>query len=207
MNKRNKYYLWMILLLLFLCVGCGNSNIGNTEESNHTGKVEETQETEFYVEIVDAKEVLVKTWESYAEEDRFEIMGGHFDSAVMGMPEKYDLTQVTDLVQMYCVPEAQIENLDDGATMIDLYNAGRFMASAFHVNDGANVDEVVSQMHTQIMENQWHGEKPQKLMIVKIDEQYVISVWGRESLVDKFREKLESVYQEMIVVMVEEKNF
>lgn len=204
MKKRNKCLWCVVLMCIYLCVGCGNSSVDNTEGSQTTEETQET-ESEFYIEIVDAKEILTKTWDSYTNEERFEIMGGHFASALIGMPEKFDLTQVTDLSQMYCVPEAQIENLDDGATMIDLYNAGRFMAGAFHVIAGADAEMFATEMRTQILENQWHGEKPEKLLILKIDEQYVIPVWGREVLVDEFKEKIEAIYQEMIVVVVEEK--
>ena len=42
-------------------------------------------------------------------------------------------------------------------------------------------------------------------LVVKIDEQYVISVCGRELLVDQFKQKLEAVYQEMVMVMIEER--
>lgn len=178
----------------------------NTESTQRTEESQET-ESEFYIEITDATEILTKAWDMYAQEDRFEIMGGHFETAVVGLPAEYDLTQTTDLVQMYCVPEDHVENLDDVATMVDLYNSGRFMAGVYHVTDSKFVNELAEGIQLQVVENEWHGEKPEKLLVVKIDEQYVVSVSGRASLVNEFKQKLEAVYQEMVTVMIEENFF
>ena len=194
----------LALTMLLVGTGCGNSSVENTQESQVSEEIQET-ETEFHIEITDATEILTKTWEQYAVEERFTIMGGHFETAVIDMPAKYDLTQTTDLALMYCVPESQITMIDDAATMIDLYNAGRFMAGAYHVTDADGVKDFAAGIQTQILENQWHGEKPEKLLIVNIDAQYVVAVCGRETLVDEYKQKLEAVYQEMVIVMVQER--
>ena len=207
MNIRKVLLIYgLAMTMLFLSVGCGNGNVDNTQENLETEETQET-ESEFYIEITDAAEILNKAWELYAEADRFDIMGGHFASSVMEMPAKYDLEQTIDLTQMYCVPEDQIAKLDDAATMIDLYNAGRFTAGAFHITDAEGVNTFCEEMKTQVVENEWHGEKPEKLLIVKVDENYVVTVFGRESLVNEFKQKLEAVYQEMIKTVVEEKDF
>lgn len=204
MHLRKNIIYGVVLLCILAGTGCGNSSIDNTQESQMSEEIQET-ETEFYIEIADATEILTKTWEQYAVEERFDIMGGHFETAVINMPAKYDLTQITDLTLMYCVPESQMPVLDDAATMIDLYNAGRFMAGAYHVTDADSVKDFVVGIQTQVLENQWHGEVPEKLLIVNIDARYVVTVCGRESLVDEFKQKMESIYQEMVIVMVEEK--
>jgi len=189
-------------------VGCGN-NAPEKDDTELMQGTEETQETEteFRVEIADAEDILLKTWNAYKTEDHFKIMGGHFTSAVVGLPAKYDLTQTTDLVQMYCFPENQIETIDDAATMIDLYNAARFTAGVYHISDVASVQSVVDEIKNQVSANEWHGEKPEKLYVIKVDEQYVVSVYGREPLVELFKQKLVSVYQTMVEVVIEEKLF
>ncbi|MBQ2901380.1 MAG: hypothetical protein IJE49_05980 [Agathobacter sp.] len=197
-------YVLVLMMLLLVGVGCGNSNVNNTQGMPETEEFKET-ESEFYMEIADATEILTKTWEMYAQEERFAIMGGHFETAVIDMPAKYDLTQTMDLTQMYCIPESQVGAIDDAATMIDLYNAGRFMVGAFHVTVAENARDFAIGIQSQVLGNQWHGEKPEKILVVKIDEQYVISVCGRELLVDQFKQKLEAVYQEMVMVMIEER--
>ena len=181
-NGRKQVLLFLICgLLIFTLSACGAEANGNSEMPSETQQTQETEETEseFYIEIADATEILTKTWDMYAVEDRFAVMGGHFESAVLDAPAKYDLTQTTDLIQMYCVPEAQLQAIDDAATMIDFYNAGRFTATAFHVINIEGVQDTAAGIKTQVMENQWHGETPEKVLIMQIDEQYVVTVYGR----------------------------
>ena len=195
-------------------VACGADTVGknNTESTQRTEEVQETEtqteietETEIKIEIVDAEDILRKVWYEYKTGELFKIMGGHFSSVVIGMPAKYDLTQTVDLVQMYCVPENHLSVLDDAATIIDLNNAARFTAGAYHVTSVENIQSMADDIKKQVMENQWHGEKPEKLLVVKVDEQYVLSIYGRESYVDKFKQKLESVYQKITEIIIEEK--
>jgi len=206
--KLKRYLLYIMLICIMFLVGCGN-NAPEKDDTELMQGTEETQETEteFRVEIADAEDILLKTWNAYKTEDHFKIMGGHFTSAVVGLPAKYDLTQTTDLVQMYCFPENQIETIDDAATMIDLYNAARFTAGVYHISDVASVQSVVDEIKNQVSANEWHGEKPEKLYVIKVDEQYVVSVYGREPLVELFKQKLVSVYQTMVEVVIEEKLF
>ena len=63
----------------------------------------------------------------------------------------------------------------------------------------------IEAVKAQVYVNQWHGETPKKLMIMKIDEQYVVAVFGREPLVNEFKLNMESVYKTMIEVVVNEK--
>lgn len=209
-TRKNRKWLILITVGILACnvIGCGTSGVG----SEHTGTTQGTEsvietESEFHIEILDAEDILLKTWTAYKSEERFEIMGGHFSSALIGLPAKYDLEQSVDLVQMYCFPEKYLSVVDDVATMVDLFNAARFSVSVYHVTDVETMQSVAEDTKTQVRENEWHGEKPEKLFIINIDDQYVVSVYGREQLVNEFKQKLESVYKKMTEVMVEEKLF
>ena len=205
--KRSFITVGLSVLMLNL-FACGNNDVikENTEDSQSSEIIQES-ESEVKIEIVDAADILVKTWNTYKTGERFEIMGGHFSSVLIGLHAKYDLTQSTDLVQMYCFPENQLAIVDDAATMIDFYNAARFTAGAYHVTDANQMQSMAEDIKKQVLENTWHGEKPEKLYVIKIEDQYVISVYGHENLVDVFKLKLESVYPKMTEVVVEEKLF
>lgn len=209
--KLNKFWICIIATVVMLaCVACGDTQTGNTNTEGSSSEVTENtepteeKEPEFYIEIANAEEILTKTWDVYTEETRFDIMGGHFYSAKIGVPAKYDLTETVDMEEMFCVPEIEGKKVDNAATMVDLFNAARFTAGAFHIKDGENVDEFIKAVKNQVYINQWHGETPKKLMIMKIDEQYVVSVFGREALVNEFKLNLESIYQTMVEVEVSE---
>lgn len=192
--------------MILVCVACGNSQTGNTENSQM-----ET-ESEKVIEIADANDILTKVWDTYEDEDsdgnmyndKFAVMGGHFDSAVMDKPAKYDLTQTSDLALMYCVPEIAISMIDDAATIVHLMKASTFTAGAYHVTDVANVQTVVDGIKTQTLGNQWLGGFPDELLIVKVDEQYVVSVYGTTEVVENFKEALSVVYGKQVTILMEE---
>ena len=176
--KRKSLLLLLAGTMILSCVACGSNQTGNTENNKET-------ETEKKVEIADANDILTKVWDTYEIEDtdgnmyndRFALMGGHFDSAVMDMPAKYDLTKTGDLELMYCVPQDVILMIDDAATMVHLMRASTFTAGAYHVTDVSNVKSVVEGIKTQTLGNQWLGGFPDRHIIAVIDEQYVVAAF------------------------------
>lgn len=208
MYTKLKRYIWcfLIVLLIFVCSACGSKQAGNT-------KYEQETETKKEIEIIDAKDILTTVWGEYEStdtdgnlyNDQFDVMGGHFTASVIGQPEKYDLTKINDLTQMYCIPKDSVVEMDDVATMIDLYNASRFTVSSIHVLDKQNLDAIVSAIHSQVLLNQWHSDRPEKLAIIKVKEHYVVSIYGKKELVNEFKEMLINKYSTVVDVVVEEK--
>lgn len=207
MITRGKMFLVLLLAgtMMLSATACGNSQTGNTENTQET-------ETEKPIEIVDATDLLTKVWEQYEVvdtdgnmyNDRFDVMGGHFESAVMNMPAKYDLTKTSDLTLMYCVPETAISMIDDAGTIVHLMKASTFTAGAYHVTDEANVQEVVNGIKTQTLGNQWLGGFPDKHLIVVIDEQYVVSAYGTEEVVLNFEKVIKDLFKARVSVQVNE---
>ncbi len=203
---RNVLYMLVAVFVLFSCAACGKTQIIDTENSQET-------ETEVIVEITDAVDILNKVWAQYemidtdgnVNNDRFDVMGGHYETAVMHAPGKYDLNKVEELEEMYCIPTDCILELDDAATMIDLYNAGRFTVTAVHVTNSENLQNIVEGIHSQVVSNQWHGEVPEKLLIFELDGEYAVVVYGRESLVNEFQKILKETYSKQAIVVVEQK--
>ena len=200
---------WVLLLagvLMLSVCACGSNPTGNKENTKET-------ETEKEVEIVDATDILTKVWNEYEAvdtdgnmyNDRFDVMGGHFESAVMNMPAKYDLTKTSDLELMYCVPETVIPMIDDAGTIVHLMKASTFTAGAYHVTDVANVKTVVEGIKTQTLGNQWLGGFPDKLVMAIINEQYIVSVYGAEEVVDNFEMVLSDIYGKQMQIITKEK--
>ena len=195
MNKKKIVCLLLAFLLILTCASCGKEQ---------TDKGENTQETEseVEVEIVDATDILLKVWSEYS--NPFDIMGGHFESYVLGAPAKYDLSKAEDLEKTFCIPSSYVLEITDVATMVDLYNAARFTASAVHVTNTENIQMFIDAVKTQVLSNAWHGETPESLVIVELEEGYVVVVYGRENLVDEFKTILLDVYAKKANVVVEE---
>lgn len=209
-NKNRKFLLFCIIgSLLLSLVACTNQPVSNTENGKNT---EVESESEKKVEIADANDILTKVWDTYEMEDsdgnmyndRFSIMGGHFESSVMDMPAKYDLTEVSDLEVMYCVPQNVVSMIDDGATMVHLMRANTFTAGVYHVTEKTNVESVVKAIKTQLSEKRWLDGVPDRHVIGVIDDQYVIAFWGTEEVVANFEKELKSIYGKLLSIEINE---
>lgn len=181
MKMKRLLLLILSLCAIFLCVACEKPQ-ANKEET-------ETEK----IEILDATDILLKVWSNLKIEN-IEVMGGHYSDPAMGNPAKYDLSQVADLSLMYCVPEQFISQIDDASTMVDLYNAARFTAVSIHLTENSSQEQLVEAMKQQILQNEWHGESPEKILVIGIEDEYVVSVYGRKEIVDEFEKVLKKIY-------------
>lgn len=186
--------------MMFTCVACG----GNGEDAGNNG-------SETKVEITDANEILTKAWEEYnaaaSDDMKFMIGGGNMETAVMDAPAKYDPTleyAEDTLVMSYCIPADAIAMTDDIATMMNMMMANNFTAAAYHVTDAANVQTVVDGIKNTTINNQWMCGMPEKLIVVTVGEDYVVSAFGIGAIVDTFKTAITTVYGDAAVVAVEE---
>lgn len=186
-----KRFLTVVLavVMVFGCVACG------------AGSKEETQTP---VEVTDATELLTKVWETYGEEEKFFVMGGHFEAPVDNEPGAYDLTKAEDLMISFCIPTDAIAMVDDAATIMHAMNANNFSAAAYHVTDAANMQTIIDGIKEQTMNNQWLCGFPEKLIVVMVGDEYLVSAFGAADIVDNFEGKLEEVYGDAVVISVEE---
>ena len=198
----------MKFLKVYKLYKCGN----NQQADANATEFETEMETEVMIPIADANNILNKVWDNYESvdtdgnmyNDKFSVMGGHFESAVMDMPGKYDLTQTSDLELMYCVPASVVSMIDDAATMVHLMKASTITVGAYHIADSANVQTVVEGIKQQTLGNQWLGGFPDDLVIVRIDDQYVVSIVGNAEVVDVFYEEMLEIYGKQVTVLVKE---
>ena len=196
----------LCMMCALLCfTACGNNlKDNNTENDNNSEMIESEsmQESEAKIEIVDATELLTKAWELY--ETPFDVMGGHFTSPVMGAPAKYDLSMVEDLTKMYCVPLSEGYTIDDAATLVDFYNAVRFTMGAFHVTEVGDSQELACAIKAQVYANEWYGKMPEQLLIMEINHEYVVAMYGNAQILGQMRQNLESIYDKSTSVLIEE---
>ena len=185
--------------MMFTCVACGGN--GGNADNNDAVKVE----------ITDANEILTKAWEEYnasaSDDMKFPIYGGNMETAVMDAPAKYDTTleyAEDTLLMSYCIPVESIAMTDDIATMMNMMMANNFTSAAYHVADAANVETVVSSIKDATLNNQWMCGFPEKLIVVTVGENYVVSAFGNGAVIDAFKAALTTVYGDAAVVSVEE---
>lgn len=191
--------LLLVAVMALTCVACGGNNGGNAG-GNGSYK--------------DATELLTNAWNEYnntVEEDlKFSVGGGNienFELIVMDAPGKCD-TSLTDakevLSSSFCIPVETIDLTDDVANMMNMMMANNFSAAAYHVTDAANVEKVISDIKDATLGNRWMCGFPEKLIIVTVGEDYVVSAFGNGMVIDAFKDALTSVYGSAAVVSVEE---
>lgn len=187
------------LLVGIMVLGCAGCSDGSADGAG----TENEKDTEVKIEITDANDILTKAWEKY-EANKFEIMGGHFESAAEGSPNTYDLSKKEDLEQMYCVPVDVSSMIHDAATMVDMMKASAFTAGAYHVADVENVQSVIDGIKAATLANDWQGNPPEILLIVTVSDNYVVSAFGDAEVVNVFKNALVSIYGNEVVVAEEE---
>lgn len=195
--------LLLVAVMTFTFVACGNAESGDNKETsgNEAAKVE----------IADANEILTKTWEEYkasaGQDLQFPIGGGYGDNMVMDAPAKFDVAaeDAKDmLIYSFCVPEETVGKIDDVATMMNMMMANNFTCGAYHVADAANVESVIADIKDATLNNQWMCGFPEKLIIVTVGDDYVVSAFGNGMVMDAFKTAITTVYGDAAVFSVEE---
>ena len=185
------------------CVACSN-NDNNKDDNKENNKQE--------VSITDANEILTTVWDKFEDEDsdgdmyndKFAVIGGHFENPVDMAPGKYDVSKAEDLEFNLCVPQDAIAKIDDAASMIHMMNANTFTAGAFHVKEAADVTAFVDEVKERTVGNQWMCGFPDQLLIVTIGDNYVVSAFGNADTIKAFKTVLMDEYADAAKVAVEE---
>lgn len=175
----------IIAMLLVLTMAMGLVACGNNGGASTTATT-----TEAVKGPASALEILETVWNSYAEEEKFPTMGGDVNNMVDGAPGKYDLADA-GLTSTLLVPEDQIANVDEAASLVNAMMLNNFTCGAFHVKGDAKA--FAEAMHTAITSNRWMCGMPEKLLIAVIGE-YVVAAFGINDFMTTFEAKLTAAY-------------
>ena len=85
-------------------------------------------------------------------------------------------------------PSGDVSLIDGAASLVHMMNLNTFTCGAFHVSDAGNVSTVAADIRSAVQGKQWMCGFPERLVILT-SGQYVVSVYGNESLVNTFRDK------------------
>lgn len=173
-------------VMVFGCVACGAA------------------ETKEPLTVESAQVLLTNVWDTYGEDEKFFAMGGHFEAPVDNAPGSYDVSKVEDLSISFCIPTEAVAMVDDAATIMHAMNANNFSAAAYHVTDAANMQTIIDGIKEQTLNNQWICGFPEKLIIVTVGDDYLVTAFGAADIVDNFNAKLASQYEGYVTVSVEE---
>ena len=165
---------------------CGSKNDGNANGGDS--------------QPADALALLNTVWSSYADDDKFAVVGGDYDETNMteDAPGRFGVEDGDTLDSMLGFPAADADKLTDAASLSHMMNANTFTCGAFHVTSKDDVETVASDLRDAIQSKQWMCGFPDKLVIFTYD-QYVVSLYGDEELVNTFRDKFTATYSDSTI--------
>lgn len=181
---------FMTVVMMAGFAACGSENEGN--EGNKEN-------------IESPTALLTAVWDTYGEDEKIPVMGGGGSETpdyVPGAPGKFATDSPDMLDYSLGLPAASASKIDDAASLIHMMNANTFTCAAFHVAKADDVKAVADSLKENIMQRQWMCGFPDKLIVVTVDD-YVVSAFGNEEMINTFKTKLTDAYKSATVVYEE----
>ena len=173
----------LALVLALSLAACGKN--GNTDSSADVP--------------ADANTLLTTVWDSYTDDEKFPASGGDYTTPVEDAPGAVDISDADNLNYMLTLPVEDASKIDGAAALSHMMNANTFTCGAFHITSKDDVEAVANDLRDAIQSKQWMCGFPDKMVILTLDN-YVVSMFGAEDLVNPFCDMLKSCYSAAEVV-------
>ena len=189
---KKKIALLLLTVMAISLVACGGKDTANNNDAVTDGKQAES-----------ALDVLKSTWETYEDENKFAAAGGDSQNMVMDEPGNFDAANTEELNAILGFPADAAGKIDDVASLMHMMNANTFTSGAYHVTNADDVQGVADALKESIMNRQWMCGFPETLIIVKVNDNYLVSAFGNGEIIETFKTKLTGVYADATVVYEE----
>ena len=149
--------------------------------------------------------LLDGVWGTFAEEEKFPVMGGNnYETPVDDAAGEFDISDVEAATATLHITEDSLKLVDKVGTITHAMNANTFSAAAYHLADAANAETLVNSLKDSIKSTQWMCGFPDTLIIYTVAEEYVVAAFGNAEAIENFKTKLATVYGESATLNVEE---
>ena len=172
-----------LVLVLAMFAGCGKTQPAETVPAQELPG--------------SALEILETVWNSYSDDEKFAVIGGNIEANIMDGPGNYDLAYAENMTWNLLVPEAQIANITEAASMIHMMNANTFTCGVFKLADGVTAADFGAAMKDAVMNNQWMCGFPETLLIRNFGDTYVLVAFGINDAMTPFEQHLSAAYPGM----------
>ena len=201
----------MMLSLLAGCTGTGNGNtqpstaptqestMATTQPTEQTTEPTQSEPVQMGAATTTSAQVLSGIWKEYGEGERFACYGGTVEHSVSDGPGDLDLTNTEELTSKYLLPEAQLANVENGASLVHLMNSNIFSAAAFKLKEGADIREAAKALRDNIQKTQWLCGQPDHLLVADV-EGHLVMAFAEKGNMDTFRQKMKTVYAETSII-------
>ena len=210
---KKKIALLLLTVMTMSLIGCGEKDTtgGNDDTGNNDTVVEDNvaddsqadDTTDNSSSADSAVGVLNSIWTTYEEENKFAAGGGDSQNMVMDEPGAFDVTNTEELNATLGFPTDYADKIDDAASLMHMMNANTFTAGAYHVTNADDVTAVCDALKESIMNRPWMCGFPETLIIVVVDDNYVISAFGNGEIIENFKNKTTGAFSSATVVYEE----
>ena len=151
------------------------ATVGNTEANTEATTPATTEGTTVESDGA-ALTVLNAVWTLFPEENKFPVMGGDAENPNWEGPGAVTLpgAEGNALWNLY-VPDEQLANFTEAATMIHAMNANTFTAGALKLAEGADATAVAAALADAIMNTRWMCGFPERMIIVSTGDCLVVA--------------------------------
>ena len=147
--------------------------------------------------------VLENIWNQYGEGEKFAVIGGNMESPVDGAPGNYDMAYAENLTWNLLIPETEIANVAEAATMIHMMNANTFTSGVVRLVEGADAAAFAQVMRDAIQGNQWMCGFPETLTVAVVDGEYVLIAFGVNDAMTPFKAHFHQAYADAEILFDE----
>ena len=174
------------LVAILLCATIGISVIGcgdKKEPENGAGAASKYKS---------ALDVLTTVADAYAEDQKFPMAGGDSENMSTEGPAAFDISKTEELTTSLTLPESEIKHIDDAASLVHMMNANIFTGAAYHLTDDADMKDFSKAVEESVLSKQWICGMPDTLVILKADDEYVVTAYGEAEIMETFKENAEA---------------
>ncbi|MBQ2237968.1 MAG: bacteriocin transport accessory protein [Lachnospiraceae bacterium] len=200
---RKKIALILVTMMTLGFTGCGEKADSTTENNQKVEQNQKEEQTQKEEVAKDAVEILSNVWGTYGEEEKFAAIGGDMEHPVDNAPGAFDISKAEDLDATLGFPQGNVSEIDDAASIMHMMNANTFTGATYHVTDAGNLDSLATAIKDNILARQWMCGFPDKLIVVQIGEDYLVTAFGNGEIMDNFLTKLQAQYSDAKILFEE----
>ncbi len=211
----------LILTLCLILTGCtgntgGNStpstqattpsttpSTGATEPSGSTGASDPTESTGGdSQQATESVSLLQKIWDAVPEAERFSAYGGTVEHSTENAPGPLDVTDAEELTTKYLIPQDQLTNITEAASLVHLMNSNIFTGAAFRLAENADAEAFAKALRDNLQKTEWICGQPDRLLIGQM-QNHLVMAFGEQELMTSFQTVLTQVYPDAKLLYTE----
>ena len=174
----------LVAILLCATIGISVMGCGNKKEPENGTSAASKYES--------ALDVLTTVADAYAEDQKFPMAGGDSENMSTEGPAAFDISKTEELTTSLTLPESEIKHIDDAASLVHMMNANIFTGAAYHLTDDADMKDFSKAVEESVLSKQWICGMPDTLVILKADDEYVVTAYGEAEIMETFKENAEA---------------